>query len=81
MHETRRSALSPSRTLYGGWDGHTESSAVASVAHEYGAAVVARGTVGTRHWARDQLIRQLPSKRTPRGFVSDAGPGGDWLSR
>src|SRR5215468_1044673 len=70
-----------SRTLSVGLDVHKASMAVASVAQAYGAAVVALGTVGTRQWDSDQLIRQLPSKRKQLVFVYEAGPCGDWLSR
>ena len=62
-------------------DGHTESSAVAYVAHAYGAEVVSLGTIGTRQGDLAKRIRQLQSKSTPRVFVDEAGPCGYWLSR
>ena len=68
-----------SRTLYVGMDGHKESIAVASVAQDHGAEVVSLGTVGTRPWDIDKLIRQLQSKSPPLVFVSEAGPCGYWL--
>lgn len=55
--------------------------AVASSAQEHGAEVISRGTIGTRPWDLDHLIRTLPSKATQLVLVSDAGPCGDWLSR
>ena len=81
MHPTRRSALSQSRTLSVGMDGHQASMAVASVAQDHGAEVVSRGTVGTRPCASDKLLRHLRSKRTQLVFVYEAGPCGSWLSR
>jgi hypothetical protein len=68
--------MAQSRTLDVGMDVHQESIAVASVAQEYGAAVLSLGTVGTRPCAIDQLLRQVPAKSTPLVFVSAAGPCG-----
>ena len=62
-------------------DGHKESSAVASVAQEHGAAVPALGTIGTRPCALDQRLRTRPSKATHGIVLSAAGPWGDGLSR
>src|SRR5262245_18436270 len=81
MPQTRRSAMSQSRTLYVGMDVHQESSAVAYVAQAHGAEVISRGTLGTRQCDIDKLIGQLRSQSTPRGFVYEAGPGGSWLYR
>jgi transposase len=67
--------------LYVGMDVHKASIAVASVAQEYGAAVVSLGTVGTRQCDIDQLVRPLQSKSKQRVFVYEAGPCGSWLSR
>ena|SRR2546426_1006804 len=61
-----------------GWQESPEY-AVASVAQEYGAEVVSLGTVGTRQWDIDKLIRQLQSKSTQLVFVYAAGPCGYWL--
>jgi transposase len=71
--------MSQSRTLDVGMDVQKESIAVASVAQAYGAEVVSLGTVGTRQWDIDKLIRQLQSKSTQLGFVYEAGPCGYWL--
>jgi hypothetical protein len=71
--------MAQSRTLYVGMAVHKESIAVASVAQEYGAEVVALGTVGTRQCDIDKLIRQLQSKSTQLVFVYEAGPCGYWL--
>ena len=63
-----------------GLDGQKASRAVAAVAQAPGAAVVSRGTIGTRPGALDTLLRPLQSKRKPLGVVSEAGPCGSWLS-
>src|SRR5919198_2600836 len=81
MQDTRRSAMSQSRTLYVGMDVHKESIAVAYVAQEYGAEVVSLGTIGTRQCDIDKLIRQLQSKSAQLIFVYEAGPCGYWLYR
>jgi transposase len=62
-------------------DVHHDSIAVASVAHDHGAEVISRGTIGTRQCDIDQLIRKLLSKAKHLIFVYEAGPCGDWLSR
>src|ERR671930_451786 len=81
MHQTRRSAMSQSSTLYVGMDGHKESIAVAYVAQTHGAEVVSLGTIGTRQCDIDKLLRQLRSKSPQLVFVYEAGPCGYWLSR
>ncbi len=68
-------------TLSVGMEGPTEAIAVASVAQEQGADVIALGTLGTRPGAIDPLIRPLQSQSTPRVCVDDAGPCGAGLSR
>jgi transposase len=62
-------------------DVHKASMAVAYVAQDHGAKVVFLGSIGTRQCDLDKLIRQLQSKSKALVFVSEAGPGGDWLSR
>ena len=47
--------------LYVGMDVHKESIAVAYVANEHHAEVIAFGTIGTRPCAIDHLSRRLPS--------------------
>jgi hypothetical protein len=64
------------RTLYVGMAVQQESSAVASIAPDHGAAVLSRGPVGTRQGDLDQLIRHRQSTSKQRGFVYEAGPGG-----
>ena len=66
-------------TLYVGMDVHQESIAVAYVAKEYGAEVVALGSIGTRQCDIDMLIRKLHAKSTHRVCVYEAGPCGYWL--
>jgi transposase len=51
------------------------------VANEHGAEVISPGTIGTRHAAIDQLIRNMPSKAPHLVFVYEAGPCGPWLYR
>jgi transposase len=70
-----------SRTLYVGMDVHQESIAVASGANEHHAEVVSLGTIGTRQWDIDHLIRRLPSQSPHLAFVYEAGPCGYWLYR
>jgi len=61
---------------YGGLEVDPASIAVAYVAPDHGAAVVSRGTLGTRPWDLDHVIRPLPSQATPLVLVSAAGPCG-----
>jgi transposase len=67
-----------SSTLDVGMDVHTESIAVAYGANDYGAEVVSLGTLGTRQWDIDRLIRQLHAQSQHLVFVSEAGPCGYW---
>jgi transposase len=62
-------------------DVHKESIAVAYVAQEHHAEVVALGNIGTRQCDIDQLIRKMQSKSKHLIFVYDAGPCGSWLYR
>jgi transposase len=73
--------MTQSSMLDVGLDVHQESIAVAYVAQDHGAAVVSRGTIGTRQGDLDTLMRQLHAKATHRVFVYEAGPCGDWLYR
>jgi hypothetical protein len=61
--------MTHARTLDIGRDVHNDASAVAAVAHEHEADVIARGPVGTRHGAREHLRRTRPSKAPPLLFV------------
>jgi transposase len=70
-----------SSTLYVGLDVHKESIAVAYIAHEPHAEVIALGKIGTRQCDIDQLIRRLQSKSPHLVFVYEAGPCGYWLYR
>jgi transposase len=79
MPQTRRSALSQSRTLSVGMDVHKDTIAVAYVAKDHDAEVVSLGTFGTRQCDIDNLIRKLQSKAKHLVFVYEAGPGGYWL--
>ena len=68
-----------SPTIYGGWDGHKASRAVASIAQDHPAEVVSLGHSRTRPGDSDQLLRRLPAKSPPLVLVSAAGPCGSWL--
>jgi transposase len=62
-------------------DVHKETIAVAHVAEEREAEVVALGTVGTRQGDIDRLLRKLQAKGKPLHLVYEAGPWGYWLYR
>jgi len=62
-------------------DVHKESIAVAYVAQEHHAEVVALGNIGTRQGDIDHLIRKMQSKSKHLIFVYEAGPCGYWLYR
>ncbi len=49
-----------SRTLYVGLDVHKDSIAVAYAPEDRGADVVSLGTIGTRQYDIDKLLRKLP---------------------
>jgi transposase len=70
-----------SRTRYVGLDVHQESIAVAYAPEARGAEVVFLGTVGTREYDSDTLIRTRQSTSTQLVFVYEAGPCGYWLYR
>ena len=73
--------MSQSSPLDIGRDVHQEAIAVAYSAHDHGAEVTDRGTIGTRQCDIDQRIRYGPSTAKPLVFVDEAGPCGDWLCR
>jgi transposase len=73
--------MSQSRTLDLGMDVHKDAIAVAYVTQKHGAEVTFLGTIGTRQYDIDHLIRKLPSKAKHLIFVYEAGPCGYWLSR
>src|SRR5258706_11266426 len=77
----RRSAMAKDSTLFVGLDVHKETIAVAYVAEEREATVVALGTIGTRQCDIDKLLRQLQSKGKTLHFVYEAGPCGYWRYR
>lgn len=70
-----------SSTLFVGLDVHKETIAVAYVAEEREAEVVALGSLGTRQCDIDKLIRKLQAKGKPLPLVYEAGPCGYWLYR
>jgi transposase len=70
-----------SKTLFVGLDVHKETIAVAYASDERGADVVAWGTIGTRQYDVDKLIRRLQAKGGRLVFVYEAGPCGYWLYR
>lgn len=67
-------------TLYVGLDVHKESIAVAYASQDGGDPVHV-GSIGTRQYDIDALVRRLQSKGTPLAFVYEAGPCGYWLYR
>jgi transposase len=73
--------MSQSTTLFIGMDVHKDSIAVAYVAQDHGAEVTYLGTVGTRQYDIDNLVRKMPSKAKHLVFVYEAGPCGYWLYR
>ena len=73
--------MSQSRTLFIGMDVHTDSSAMAYVSQDHGAEVTDLGTIGTRQWDVDQMIRTMQAKAKHLIFVYEAGPCGSWLYR
>src|SRR5215510_1449768 len=81
LNHNRRSAMAHSSTLFVGLDVHKETIAVAYVAEERGAEVVALGTIGTRQKDIDALVRKLPAKGKALPLVYEAGPCGYWLYR
>jgi hypothetical protein len=68
---TRRSPLSPSRTLFMGMDGHKETMAVAYVAQEHGATGTALGTLVLPHCNNSprRLNQSAPSLRGLRSSL------------
>jgi transposase len=68
-----------SNTLYIGLDVHEDSIAVAYVTQDQGAEVSYVGTIGTRQWDLDQLIRKFQSQAKHLVFVYEARPCGYWL--
>ena len=73
--------MAHSSTLFVGLDVHKETIAVAYVAEEREAEVVALGSIGTRQGDIDKLIRKLQAKGKPLHLVYEAGPCGYWLYR
>jgi transposase len=73
--------MTQSTMLYVGLEVHQESSAVAYVAQDHGAAGISLGPIGTRQCDLDKLIRQRHSQAKPLVFVYEAGPCGYWLYR
>jgi trans-2-enoyl-CoA reductase len=68
--------MAQASTLFVGLDVHKETIAVAYVAEEREAEVVALGTIGTRQCDIDKLIRKVQSKGKPLPLVYEAGPCG-----
>lgn len=66
--------MAQASTLFVGVAVHKETIAVAYVGEERGAAVVSRGTIGTRQCAVDKLMRKLQGKGKTLPFVYEAGP-------
>ena len=73
--------MAHSSTLFVGLAVHQETIAVAYVAEEREAEVVALGTIGPRQCDIDKLIRKLQAKGKKLHCVDEAGPCGYWLYR
>ena len=69
VNHSRRSALAHSSTLFVGLDVHKETIAVAYVAEEREAEVVALGSIGTRQCDIDKLLRKLQAKGKKRRIL------------
>jgi hypothetical protein len=69
------------RTLDGGLEVHTDAIAVADGAHAHDAAVLSRGTLGTRPCDMAPCGRPLPAHAPPLVFVCAAGPCGSGCAR
>jgi transposase len=70
-----------SKSLFIGLDVHKDTIAVAYAAEDRGTDVVSLGTIGTRQYDIDKLIRKLEAKGAALVFAYEAGPCGYWLSR
>lgn len=68
-------------TLYIGLDTHKESIVAAAVGDGDQAPVFDLGTLGTRHYDINKLIKKLTGMAKRLCFVYEAGPGGYWLHR
>ena len=73
--------MSQSSTLCIGMDVHKDTIAVVYIAQDHGAAVTYLGTIGTRQYDIDQLVRKMQSKAQHLIFVYEAGPCGYWRYR
>jgi hypothetical protein len=70
-----------SKTVFVGLDVHKDAIAVAYAPEDRGADVVSLGSVGTRQYDVDKLIRKLEAKGATLAFAYEAGPCGYWLCR
>lgn len=68
--------MAPPSRLFIGLDVHKETIAVAYVAEEREAEVVALGMIGTRQGDIDKVIRKLPSKGRRCTWCTKRGRGG-----
>lgn len=70
-----------SKIRFVGLDVHKDTIAVAYALADRGAEVVSLGTIGTRQYAIDKLIRRLEAKGATLVFAYEAGPCGYWRYR
>src|SRR5262245_46596854 len=70
-----------SKSLFIGLDVHKDTIAVAYAAEDRGTEAVSLGTIGTRQYDIDKLVRQLEAKGATLRFAYEAGPCGYWLYR
>jgi transposase len=73
--------MSQSSTRLIGMDVHKATMAVASVAHDHGAAGTSPGPIGTRPCDIEPLVRKRRSTANHLRFADEAGPCGSWLYR
>ena len=73
--------MSQYSTLYVGMDVHKDTIVVATVGNGDEQAVVDLGTISTRHYAIDKLLKKLQGMASELRLVYEAGPTGYWLQR
>ncbi len=66
--------MSQYNTLYVGMDVHKDTIVVATVGNGDEQAVVDLGTISTRHYAIDKLLKKLQSMASELRLVYEAGP-------
>ena len=73
--------MSQYSTLYVGLDVHKDTIVIAAIGNGDEQAVVDLGTISTRHYAIDKLLKKLQGMGSELRLVYEAGPTGYWLQR